>query len=333
MITVPVELGERSYDVFVGPGATDRLPELIPPGAVRAAVVTQESIPVAVDPGVGYEVFVIGEGERAKSLDTISDLTRAFARWGLTRRDAVVAVGGGVVTDTAGFAAASYHRGVAVVHVATTLLGMIDAAIGGKTGVNIPEGKNLVGAFWQPCGVICDTAVLETLPPREYRSGLGEMAKYHFLTGDRLEELDFDDRVARCVAIKAEVVASDETEAGRRAILNYGHTLAHALESADDFDLRHGEAVGIGLVFAAHLAERLGRIDESRVNAHTEIVTGYDLPTRIPPGHDAEELVGFMARDKKAVRGLTFALDGPEGVEVVEDVPPADVVATVKELL
>ena len=115
MITVPVELGERSYDVFVGPGATDRLPELIPPGAVRAAVVTQESIPVAVDPGVGYEVFVIGEGERAKSLDTISDLTRAFARWGLTRRDAVVAVGGGVVTDTAGFAAASYHRGVAVI--------------------------------------------------------------------------------------------------------------------------------------------------------------------------------------------------------------------------
>lgn len=333
MITVPVELGERSYDVFVGPGAIDRLAELMPRGAVRAAVVSQESIPIDVDPGVDHEVFEIGEGERAKSLETIGDLTRAFARWGLTRRDVVVAVGGGVVTDTAGFAAASYHRGVAVVHVATTLLGMIDAAIGGKTGVNIPEGKNLVGAFWQPRGVICDTDTLRTLPPREHRSGLGEMAKYHFLTGDRLEELDFDERIARCIAIKAEVVASDETEGGRRAILNYGHTLAHSLESAGDFDLRHGEAVGIGLVFAAHLAARLGRIDDARVLAHTDVVGGYDLPTRIPPGHDAEELVGFMARDKKAVSGLTFALDGPAGVEVVEQVSPADVVATVKELL
>ncbi len=333
MITVPVDLGARSYEVLVGEGAVDSIGDLIPTRAARAAVVTQESIPLVVDPGIDHQVFSIGDGESAKSLDTIAELSSAFARWGLTRGDVVVAVGGGVVTDTAGFAAASYHRGVAVLHVATTLLGMVDAAIGGKTGVNIPEGKNLVGAFWQPCGVVCDTAVLATLPPREYSSGLGEMAKYHFLTGEHLEDLDFAERVARCVAIKAEVVAADETEIGGREVLNYGHTLAHALESAGDFDLRHGEAVGIGLVFAAHLAARLGRIDDSRVLAHTEVVAGYDLPMRIPPGHDAEELVLFMARDKKAISGLTFVLDGSRGVEVVEAVPAADVLATIKELM
>ena len=173
----------------------------------------------------------------------------------------VVAVGGGVVTDTAGFAAAVYHRGIPVVHVPTTLLGQIDAAIGGKTGVNLPEGKNLVGAVWQPSAVLCDTEVLATLPPREYRSGLGEMAKYAFLGVDDLADLPLDEAVAACVRCKAEVVAADEREGGRRAILNYGHTLAHALEIAGGYDLRHGEAVAIGLVYAAELARALGRID------------------------------------------------------------------------
>src|SRR5207248_7927475 len=155
------------------------------------------------------------------------------SRWGLTRGDVVVAVGGGVVTDTAGFAAAVYHRGVPWVAVATTLLAQVDAAIGGKTGVNLPEGKNLVGAFWQPGAVLCDTEVLETLPPREYRSGLGEIAKYHFLTDDPFEDLPLDEKVARCVAIKAAFVERDERErTGSRALLNYGHTLAHALETA-----------------------------------------------------------------------------------------------------
>ena len=143
---------------------------------------------------------------------------------------------GGIVTDTAGFAAACYHRGVPVVHVSTTLLGQIDAAIGGKTGVNLPEGKNLVGAFWQPAAVLCDTEVLATLPPREYRSGLGELAKYHFLGGGDLDALPLDERVAACVAIKAAVVAGDEREGGRRATLNYGHTLAHAIEIAGHHD-------------------------------------------------------------------------------------------------
>jgi 5-deoxy-5-amino-3-dehydroquinate synthase len=231
-------------------------------------------------------------------------------------------VGGGVVTDVAGFAAASYHRGVRFVSVSTTLLGMVDAAVGGKTGVNLPEGKNLVGAFWQPSAVICDTDVLATLPEREMRCGLGEMAKYHFLTGDDLGALDLDARVARCVGIKAEVVASDEREGGRRAILNYGHTLAHAIEIATDYELRHGEAVAVGLVYAAEVAHRLGRIDAARVAAHRAVVDGYGLPTTLPAGLDGDELIALFARDKKAVDGVTFVLDGPNGVETVVGVAP-----------
>ena len=205
-------------------------------------------------------------------------LTRGFAQLGLTRNDVVIGVGGGMVTDVAGFAAATWHRGVPVVHVATTLLGMVDAAIGGKTGVNLPEGKNLVGAFWQPSGVVCDLDALATLPDRERRSGDGEMAKYHFLTGDDLDAMTLTDRVARCVEIKADVVASDEREGGRRALLNYGHTLAHALEIATEHRLTHGEAVGVGLVYAAELAQRLGRIDADRVDEHRAVVGGHVRP-------------------------------------------------------
>ncbi|HUP70134.1 MAG TPA: 3-dehydroquinate synthase family protein [Acidimicrobiales bacterium] len=332
MITVPVALGDRSYDVLVGPGARHRLLEVLPVGAQRAAIVTQETIPVVVDPGVEHRVFTMGEGEEAKCLETIEELCSGFTRWGLRRGDVVVAVGGGVVTDTAGFAAAVYHRGVAVVHVATTLLGQVDAAIGGKTGVNLPEGKNLVGAFWQPSGVLCDTEVLETLPPREYRSGCGEMAKYHFLGGEGLEDLPLDERVAACVRIKAEVVADDEREGGRRATLNYGHTLAHALETAGGYGLRHGEAVSVGLIFAAHLAERLGRIDERRVAHHYEVVDSYDLPKTFPAGTDVDEVIEIMGRDKKATSGLSFVLDGPSGVAVVHDVPRAAVEATLAEV-
>jgi len=320
VITVPVPLGDRSYDVLVGWGARHRLTEVVPVGVRRAAVVTQAAIGVDVDPGVEHQVWTIGGGEDAKSLATVEELCRAWARWGLTRSDVVVAVGGGVVTDTAGFAAAVYHRGVPVVHVPTTLLAQVDAAIGGKTGVNLPEGKNLVGAFWQPSAVLCDTEVLGRLPPREYLSGCGEVAKYHFLGGTDLVDLPLDERIARCVAIKAEIVGDDEREEGGRAVLNYGHTLAHALETAGDYDLRHGEAVAIGLVYAARLARRLGRIDDARVDEHRRVVGGYDLPTSLPPGLDHARLVGLMARDKKATSGLTFVLDGPHGVETVAGV-------------
>lgn len=329
MITVHVPLGERSYDVLVGHGARSELAGLLPTSAKRAAIVTQVGIPLEVDPGIPAEVLMIGAGEASKSLATIEELCRGFARFGLTRNDVVIGVGGGMVTDVAGFAAASWHRGVAVVHVSTTLVGMIDAAIGGKTGVNIASkddgygGKNLIGAYWQPSGVVCDLDSLATLPPREIRCGHGEMAKYHFLTGDDLLAMDEVERIARCVGIKAEIVSSDERESGRRALLNYGHTLAHALEIETDYALAHGEAVAVGLVYAAHLARRLGRIDDRRVEQHYEIIGGtYELDTALPKGCDPQRLIELMGRDKKALTaGLTFVLDGPAGVEVVAGVP------------
>jgi 5-deoxy-5-amino-3-dehydroquinate synthase len=325
MITVPVVLGERSYDVLVGRGARHCLVEVLPVGAQRAAIVTQEQIGVRVDAGVDQRVFTIDAGEEAKNLETVEQLCRQFSQWGLTRADVVVGVGGGVVTDVAGFAAAVYHRGVPVVHVATSLVAQVDAAIGGKTGVNLREGKNLVGAFWQPAAVLCDTELLESLPPEEYRSGLGEVAKCQFLPGgDGLADLPLDEKVARCVEIKARVVGADEREGGLRAVLNYGHTLAHALEAATGYHvLRHGEAVGIGLVYAAELARGLGRIGEERVKEHRAVVEGYGLPTAIPAEVDVDDdrLLDLMARDKKAVDGITFVLDGPAGVEPVRGVP------------
>ncbi|MEO7555465.1 MAG: bifunctional shikimate kinase/3-dehydroquinate synthase [Acidimicrobiales bacterium] len=324
--TITVPLGDRAYDVIVGPGARRVLSDVLPVRARRAAVVTQERIGFDVDPGIEHQVFTLPDGEEGKALSNVEDLCRAWSRWGLTRDDVVVAVGGGVVTDVAGFAAAVHLRGLPVVNVSTTLLGMVDAAIGGKTGVNLPEGKNLVGAFWQPAAVLCDTDALATLAPRELRSGWGEVAKYHFLTDADLDAMDDVERIAACVRIKANVVAADEREGGRRALLNYGHTLAHALETVGEYDLRHGEAVGIGLVFAAALAHRYDRIDLARVHEHLRIVRGYGLPTALPDGIDIDELLAVIARDKKAVDGITFVLDSTGvGLEVVAGLPEGDV--------
>ena len=336
MITVDVAVPGGTYPVVVGAGARAELAALLPASARRVALVTQPGIDLEVDPGREHRRFDLGHGEEAKTLATVEGLCRSWASWGLTRADVVVAVGGGVVTDTAGFAAATYHRGVAVVHVATTLLGMVDAAIGGKTGVNLPEGKNLVGAFWQPTAVVCDLDALATLPERELRSGQGELAKYHFLTGEDLLALDLEARVAEAVRIKAAVVAADEredpTNRRGRATLNYGHTVGHALETAGSYDLRHGEAVAIGLVAAAELAHRLGRVDAGRVQAHRDVVASYGLPMALPAAADPTELVALMQRDKKAISGLTFVLDGPDGVEVVPDVAEADVLAALEAL-
>jgi 5-deoxy-5-amino-3-dehydroquinate synthase len=282
-------------------------------------VVSQPGLPVSIAASIPHVLLEVGHGEEHKSLETVAELCGGFAEMGLTRNDVVIAVGGGMVTDIAGFAAASYHRGVPVVHVATTLMAMVDAAIGGKTGVNLPQGKNLVGAFWQPHGVVCDLDALETLPARELRCGYGEMAKYHFLTGDDLLAMPMTDRVARCVEIKAEVVASDEREDGRRAILNYGHTLAHALEIATDYDMAHGEAVAVGLVFAGALAGALERIDADAVDRYRNVVSALDLPTAVPGAPDRDALVASMRRDKKAAGGLTFVLPGPLGLETVHD--------------
>lgn len=351
MFSVRVELGPRSYDVLVGVGVRRRLGEVLPAGADRAAIVTQNEVGVEVDPGIEHRIFTIVDGESSKSLATVELLCRGFAEWGLNRGDVVVGVGGGVVTDVAGFAAAVYHRGVPVVHVPTTLLAQVDAAIGGKTGVNLPEGKNLVGAYWQPAAVLCDTEVLAHLPPREYRSGLGEVAKYSLLAGSDgdLVRLPEEEMVARCVEIKAAIVAADEREAGHRALLNYGHTLGHAVEAAylsrgatrggstsagpgGASGLRHGECVAMGLVFAARLARRLGRIGDDSVARHLELVRHCDLPTELPSDLEAKELMTLMTRDKKGIEGLTFVLDGPAGVEVVKNIRPADVEATLAEM-
>ena len=336
MISVEVALADRTYPVLVGPGVRAELASVLPASAGRVAVVTQAGIGVSVDPGCEHRTFEIPDGEATKTLATVERLCRDWATWGLTRADVVVAVGGGLVTDLAGFAAASYHRGVPVVHVPTTLLGMVDAAIGGKTGVNLPEGKNLVGAFWQPAAVLCDTDVLATLPPREVRSGQGELAKYHFLADTDLLALDLGERIAAAVRIKAAVVAADEREDPEdrrgRVILNYGHTLAHALEIGTGHDLRHGEAVAIGLAYAARLAQRLGRIDEPRVAEHQRVLAAYELDAGLPAGVDHDQLLGLMGRDKKALSGLTFVLDGPGGVELVPGVAEADARAALEDL-
>ena len=327
--TITVDLGDRSYPVLVGHGARSELAAVIPSDVRRVAVLTQAGIPWDVDPGAHVDSLRIElpDGEAAKSLAVVEDVCRRLAAEGFTRADAIVAVGGGVVTDVAGFAAAVYHRGIRFVSVATTLLGQVDAAIGGKTGVNLPEGKNLVGAFWQPSAVICDTETLESLPHREFQCGVGEIAKYHFLGGGQLDRLPIDERVAACVQIKADVVMADEREGGKRAILNYGHTLAHAIESAGDYGLKHGEAVAIGIRYAAEVARRLDRIDDDRVAEHERVLAAYELPVTVPSALTDDELMALFSRDKKAIDGITFVLDGPDGVETVVGVP-GDVLAS-----
>jgi len=355
-VTVAVD---PPYDVVVGPGALSALGALAGDRR-RVAIVTQETIADAHaealpselarpspfgddDDAEGLWFVLIADGEDAKSFETIGSVCRAFAEGGLLRGDLVVALGGGVVGDTAGFAAAVYHRGVDVVQAPTTLLAQVDAAIGGKTAVNLPEGKNLVGAFHQPVMVLADTALLTTLPERELRSGLGEVAKYALMPeGGAVRELLERQRdeilgrdpdalgalVAACAAIKADVVAADpEERTGRRAILNFGHTLAHAIETTSRHAVAHGEAVAIGLVFATELARALERVDGAQVERARSVVGGLGLPIAVPAdGVDADALLEVMRRDKKAKGGTTFVLPGPNGLELVHD-PPARAIA------
>lgn len=355
MIRVPVAV-PHPYDVVVDAGARHRLAATIArlaPDAAACVVITQASIRAAgwldnLETGLATTVLEIPDGEDHKTLGTVESLSRSMVAAGLSRQDLVVAVGGGLVSDVAGFVAASYHRGIAYLTVSTSLLGQVDAAIGGKTAVNLPEGKNLVGAFWQPLEVLCDTETLSTLPAAELACGRGEMAKY-VLLGDATEAEDFlsqrlEDQVARCAAIKASFVVADERELkGIRANLNYGHTLAHALEAAGLAErakgvtsrvaqMKHGEAVAVGLIYAALLAQRLGRIDEARVALHRTVVERFGLEASLPEGLDAQWLVAAMGRDKKAHHDLTFVLDGPNGVELVEGVDREVVLATLGDM-
>jgi len=305
----------------VGHGVVGEIDSLLPKTAKRAVIVTQKEIGFVVKPKIDSTTVLIGNGEQHKNLQTIEMLSQKFAEFGLTRNDVVIGLGGGMVTDVAGFAAASWHRGTPVLHVSTSLVGMVDAAIGGKTGVNIDQGKNLVGAFWQPCAVVCDLDALKTLPEREMRCGLGEVAKYHFLTGDDLLALEMPQRIARCVEIKAKIVAADERESGGRALLNYGHTLAHALERSSNFSLAHGEAVAVGMIYAAHLSHAMQRISQARVDEHYKVIgQTYGLKVKPDERVNRKELIELMRHDKKAVSGLTFVLDGASGIEVVSGV-------------
>lgn len=325
---VEVPLAGRGYTVHIGPGVRHLLPEVVAAtGARRVAVVTARPAGWTPDPGVPFLTVPARDGERDKTLAWVEELCSRFASFGLSRSDAVVSVGGGTTTDSVGLAAALYHRGVPVIHLPTSLLAQVDASVGGKTAVNLPQGKNLVGAYWQPRAVLCDTDYLETLPPRERINGLGEIARCHFIGAGDLRGLPLHEQIAASVALKASVVVSDERDTGPRHLLNYGHTLGHALERATEFALRHGEAVAVGTVFAGRLAGALGRIGADRVAEHEEVVAGYGLPTALPTGVATAELIALMRLDKKATSGLTFVLDGPRGAELVRDVPERAVAA------
>jgi 5-deoxy-5-amino-3-dehydroquinate synthase len=332
---VVVELGDRSYPVDIGAGVRRTLPAVVERvGATRAAIVSARPEDDAVpDPGVPAVRIPARDGEAHKNLANVQALCEQFAAFGLTRSDAVISCGGGTTTDVVGLAAALYHRGVAVIHLPTSLLAQVDASVGGKTAVNLPAGKNLVGAYWQPAAVLCDTDYLRTLPAREWTNGYGEIARAHFIGAGELRGLPVEEQIARSVALKASVVAQDERDGGLRHILNYGHTLGHALEIATGFEMRHGEGVAVGTVFAGRLAAALGLIDNRRADEHLEVVRHYGLPTALPEGIDAATLIAVMRLDKKSTNtGLTFVLDSADGPQLVPDVP-ADLVTRTLETM
>ena len=326
---VPVALPDRPYEVVVGErllGGGDGL--FVPlPEASRALIVTQKLVEEAghVDPVAaalgrgGLEVHrrIVPDGESAKSVAVLEGLWHAAAEIPLGRSDLIVAVGGGVVGDLAGFLAATFNRGISVVQVPTTLLAQVDAAIGGKTGINLPHGKNLVGAFHQPSTVICDTSTLATLPPRILLEGFGEVVKYGLIVDPALLDLletdpgiaQGSDRgvlpevVTRSVRVKAGIVAADEREGGIRAHLNLGHTYGHAVESLTGYEqVLHGEAVAIGIVVALRLGVRTGRTPAAVAERGEALLATLGLPVR-GPQLDRDAVWATMARDKKAGRG------------------------------
>jgi 5-deoxy-5-amino-3-dehydroquinate synthase len=336
-VRITVDLAGRSYDVVLGDGARRQLAALISqraPRARAAAIVTSPSLArqpwFDLETGLVQHVLEVPEGESAKTLTVLDSLCERLSELGLSRSDVVVGVGGGATTDLAGFAAAVYLRGVALVQVPTSLVGQVDAAIGGKTAVNLRSGKNLVGSFHQPLGVLCDFETLETLSERERLGGLGEVAKCWLLEGRRAGQLTNEstgDLVEMSVRLKARVVSGDEFEGGERALLNYGHTLAHALEilslKRGTDDLRHGEAVAIGLAFAVRLAHALGRVGADDIVNHDEVLKALGLSGWLPEEFEVDELIRAMGHDKKANHDLTFVLNGADGFEVVRAVDPS----------
>ncbi|MFW3169114.1 3-dehydroquinate synthase [Geodermatophilus sp. CPCC 206100] len=327
--------GDRPYEVVIGPGAQLEL-ALVLDGTPRAVVVhapplaalAGAAVETLQTAGVAAEAVVVPDGEAAKTAEVAARAWDEFGRLGLTRSDAVVGVGGGAVTDLAGFLAATWVRGVRVVQLPTSLLGMVDAAVGGKTGINTAAGKNLVGAFHPPAAVLADTDVLAGLPEAEFRAGLAEVVKCGFIAdGTILDLLEADptgrrdtvELIERAVQVKADAVGEDLFDTGRREFLNYGHTLGHAIERVEDFGWRHGEAVAVGLVFAAELAGQAGLLSRAEVDRHRDLVGALGLPTRY--AGDWARLQAVMRLDKKA-RGASLrfvVLDGLGNPRILAD--------------
>ena len=357
---VPVALGVRSYEVRIGPGLIDRAGEEIAPLLRRkkVAIVTDDTVAplhlarltAALDSaGITATSLTLPSGEKTKGWDQLARATEWLLEQKVERRDIVVAFGGGVIGDLIGFAAAILRRGVRFVQIPTTLLAQVDSSVGGKTGINTAQGKNLVGSFHQPSLVLADTLVLESLPMRDFLAGYGEVVKYGLLGDaaffDWLEEdgpqlyANREKRqqaVLRSVQMKAEIVERDETEEGDRALLNLGHTFCHALEKATGYSdrLLHGEGVAIGCALAFELSQRLGLCSQeapSRVRAHLRAmamkVDLSDIPGDLP---GPEALVALMGQDKKVVDGkLRFILARGIGEAFVTDQVPPDVVRSV----
>ncbi len=344
--SVRVDLGSRSYDVHVGSGATDRAVGHVQCAAAGAGAVllVDENVEEPHGRRLAQRLEAAGVpvrrhrslpgGESAKTLAVVEDVTRELAAAGVERGDVVVGLGGGAATDVAGFVAAIHLRGLRFASFPTTLLGQVDAAVGGKTGVNLPEGKNLVGAFHQPLVVACDPGPLTTLPAREFRAGLAEVVKTAWLGDAELfERLESDppldashaalgETVRRCVAVKAAVVAADEREGGRRAVLNFGHTLGHAIETVSGGGYLHGEAVALGMVAAVAMSVDTGRCDPSCLDRMIAVLEAMGLPTRAVD-LDVDRVLELTARDKKRARGRDrYQLTTGIGfVSVAEDLP------------
>ncbi len=356
--TVRVALAERSYDIAIGSGALATLPEFLRArtGTDHAVIITDEIVDelyadaagdALVGDGWEVDVLVVDAGEMSKSTNVADDLWNALLAEGADRQSAVIAIGGGVVGDLAGFVAATFARGLDFFQVPTTLLAQVDSSVGGKVGVNLPGAKNMVGAFWQPCGVLVDVRVLQSLPPREYLAGLAEVVKYgvildaeffaylesHVAAINAKDPTALTHIVERSCRLKADVVEQDERETtGLRACLNYGHTFAHAFEALGDYStLLHGEAVAAGMRCAVRLAARLGRVDDGVVARQDALLAALGLKLE-PPTVDPQDLLRAMHRDKKASAGrLRFILPSEIGrVELVGDVPDETVLAAME---
>ncbi|MGV0645166.1 3-dehydroquinate synthase [Mycolicibacterium sp. XJ879] len=330
-VTVDVHV-DPPYPVIIGTGLLNELEQTMQ-GRHKVAILhqpvlaqTAEAIrSMLADKGIDAHRIEIPDAEKGKDLPVVGFIWEVLGRIGIGRKDAIVSLGGGAATDVAGFAAATWLRGIDIVHVPTTLLGMVDAAVGGKAGINTDAGKNLVGAFHQPAAVLVDLATLETLPRNELVAGMAEIVKAGFIADpvilDLIEadpEAALDPKgavlaelVRRAIAVKAEVVAADEKESQLREILNYGHTLAHAIERRERYQWRHGAAVSVGLVFAAELGRLAGRLDDDTADRHRSILTALGLPVSYDP--DAlPQLLEHMAGDKKTRAGVLrfVVLDG-----------------------